>query len=290
VGLDSLPVVGVSRDAEAGSGPEAGGGDCVAFLQWALPRLGRRWAGYRKVRRQVCRRVRRRAEALGLDSLEAYRAHVERHPAEWTELDALMGVTISRFHRDRGVFVFLRSEVMPDLAAEADGVVRAWSAGCAGGEEPYTLAILWELAGPAAAAGIEVLATDVDPTMLHRAAEARYAPSSLRELPPDVRQSAFAREGDELVLLGRFRRRVTFAVHDVRGEPPPGPFDLVLCRYLAFTYFDDAGQRAALARFASAMRPGAALVIGTHEALPETADFVGWNSELGVFRRVTGTG
>jgi chemotaxis protein methyltransferase CheR len=213
--------------------------DCVAFLQWALPRLGRRWAGYRKVRRQVCRRVRKRLEALGLDGYEAYRARLEQDPEEWAVLDGLMNVTISRFNRDRGVFEFLRDEVLgPGM--------RVWSAGCASGEEPYTLALLCD--------GLHILATDVDPVMLRRAEAAEYPPSALRELPDAIR------------LDERMRRHVTFARHDVRDDPPDGPFDLVLCRNLVFTYFDEATQRAALDRFA---RVAPVLVIGAHEALPD---------------------
>jgi hypothetical protein len=81
--------------------------NCVAFLQWALPRLGRRWAGYRKVRRQVCRRVSRRMGELGLGSFAEYRSHLEREPDEWPRLDALTNITISRFYRDRAVYDFL---------------------------------------------------------------------------------------------------------------------------------------------------------------------------------------
>jgi chemotaxis protein methyltransferase CheR len=240
--------------------------DCVAFLQWALPRLGRRWAGYRKVRRQVCRRVRRRAAELGLDSLAAYRDHLERHPDEWPVLDGLTNVTISRFNRDRGVFEFLRTEVLrPDA--------RVWSAGCASGEEPYTLALVCE--------GAEILATDVDPAVLRRAEAARYPPSALRELPAALRAEAFT----DGVLDARVRRRVTFMRHDIRDEPPAGPFDLVLCRNVAFTYFDDAAQRATLRRIASVTAPGGALVIGAHEALPAgQAEFAPWAPQHGVFR------
>lgn len=232
--------------------------DCVAFLQWALPRLGRRWAGYRKVRRQVCRRVRRRAGELGLDSLDAYRAHLEARPDEWEVLDGLMNVTISRFNRDRGVFAFLRDEVL-------EPGMRVWSAGCASGEEPYTLALLCD--------GLDILATDVDPAMLRRAEAASYPESALRELPD---RDAFT----DGVLDARYRR-VTFALHDVRDDPPPGPFDLVLCRNLAFTYFDEATQRATLQRLA---RVTTMLVIGGHERLPAgQTEFV--SSARSVFRR-----
>jgi chemotaxis protein methyltransferase CheR len=91
--------------------------DCVAFLQWALPRLGRRWAGYRKVRRQVCRRVSRRIGELGLTSFAEYRKYLERDPDEWPRLDAMTNITISRFYRDRAVYDFLLSEVLPALVA-----------------------------------------------------------------------------------------------------------------------------------------------------------------------------
>jgi chemotaxis protein methyltransferase CheR len=75
--------------------------ECVDFLQWALPRLGLRWQGFRKVRRQVCRRVARRIAELGLADADAYRLYLERNPQEWDALAELCRVTISRFWRDR---------------------------------------------------------------------------------------------------------------------------------------------------------------------------------------------
>jgi chemotaxis protein methyltransferase CheR len=237
----------------------------VEFLQWALPRLGRRWAGYRKVRRQVCRRVHRRMTELGLGSLDAYRDRLERDHDEWALLDGLTNVTISRFFRDRGVFEFLRDEVLRDG-------IRIWSAGCASGEEPFTLALLCESA--------EILATDVDRTLLRRAEAGRYPPSALREVPTGL-QSRFA----DGVLDTRVRRRVTFRRHDVRDDPPDGPFDLVLCRNLAFTYFDDATQRTTLRRIASVTVPGGALVVGAHEELPAgQTEFAPWAPQHGVHR------
>jgi chemotaxis protein methyltransferase CheR len=83
----------------------------------------------------------------------------------------------------------------------------------------------------------------------------------------------------------RVRGRVRFMRHDVRDPPPPGPFDLVLCRNVAFTYFDDAGQRATLRRIASVTAPGGALVIGAHEDLPAgQCQFDPWAPQHGVYR------
>ena len=109
--------------------------ECVAFLQWCLPQLGMRWGGFRKVRRQVCKRVSRRIDILGLADPDAYRLYLESHDDEWTTLGSLCRVTISRFYRDRGVFDGLRARVLPLLveaaSARGDDRVRCWCAGCA---------------------------------------------------------------------------------------------------------------------------------------------------------------
>jgi chemotaxis protein methyltransferase CheR len=260
----------------------AGDDRCVEFLQWALPRLGLRWAGFRKVRRQVCRRIARRVADLGLEGLDAYRAHLDAHPAEWTALAALTPVTISRFARDRAVFDALGRDVVPALerAARSQGRdrLRAWSAGCASGEEAYTLALTW----PA----MDVLATDVHPPVIERARRAAYAGSSLRELPSRLRAEGLVPAGDQYVVRPEVAARVTVVRHDVRDPPPPGRFDLVLCRNVAFTYFDAAAQRTVLAHLAGALRPGGALVVGLHEALPEPArPFAPWPGVRAVYRR-----
>jgi chemotaxis protein methyltransferase CheR len=268
---------------------------CVEFLQWALPRLGMRWAGFRKVRGQVCRRLRRRVAELGLRDLAAYRDYLAGQPEEWAVLEGLVHITISRFYRDRGVFTCLEREVLPALvrraAARAQDRVDVWSAGCASGEEPYTLAAMWELAvAPRAPGGtMRILATDVDDAMLERARRGCYAAGSLRELPEGWRAAGFVQREGHYCVTGRLRALVTIARHDVRDPPPSGRFDLALCRNLAFTYFDEPGQCAAATHLAGALRPGGALVLGKHEALPAEVEglFDPWSPGERVYRRVT---
>jgi chemotaxis protein methyltransferase CheR len=260
-------------------------GDCVALLQWALPQLGLRWPGFRKVRRQVCKRVARRMRELGLPDAAAYRARLEGDPAEWRALGALCTIPISRFYRDREVFDCLGATVLPLLARGARRL-ECWSAGCASGEEPYTLALQWRLALAARfpQTGLRVLGTDVDARLLERARTACYGASSLDALPQGWRAQAFEQRGRLWCLREGFREQVEFARQDLRAELPGREFDLVLCRNLAFTYFDDAHARAALARIASRLRPGGALVIGIHERLPgPAADFAPWPGCRAVF-------
>ena len=158
---------------------------CVRFLQAVLPRLRMRWPGFRRVRGQVCKRVSRRMRDLGLESVRDYTAYLENHQTEWSRLDALCRVTISRFWRDRAVLDRLRDEVLPELLDRVEDTeqrtVRCWSAGCASGEEAYSIALAWELGlrSRYTGAGLQILATDSDQSLLDRAREAAYPPSSL---------------------------------------------------------------------------------------------------------------
>lgn len=253
--------------------------DCVAFLQWALPRRELRWQGFRKVRRQVCKRLQRRMRDLHLPDLVAYQAHLIANPEEWKVFDECCHITISRFFRDRGVFDALRRRVLPSIAARAaqEGRgVRIWSAGCASGEEPYTIKILWdfEMARSFPDVPISIVATDVDRNMLARARKGCYRAASLRELPSGLIAQAFDELGPFLCVRPQHREAITFLCQDLRIESPPGSFDLVLCRYVAFTYFALPLQQKVLARIMDHLLPRGYLAIGTHEQLPPEAGSV----------------
>lgn len=259
----------MSRDAEG-----------VEFLRWVLPRMGFAWSGFRNVRGQVLKRVLRRARALGLDDLQSYRAYIEEHPGEQARLEPLCRVTISRFFRDRGIFEELRDTVLPRLAEAARErgaeAVRCCAIGCASGEEPYTLALIDHFTS--LELPLDILAFDADAQLLERARRATYARATLRELPADWIESAFdVLENGMLQLAPELCVRVRFEQLDIRRDPlPSGPFDVVFCRNLAFTYFDDDGRRRMLDAISERLVPGGALVLGSHEALPSDARFAPW--------------
>ncbi len=269
---------------------------CVRFLQWALPQLGMRWPGFRKVRNQVCKRVDRRIRDLGLAGVQAYQAYLEEHTDEWAQLDPLCRITISRFYRDKEVFAVLAGEVLQSLVRgvceRGDTNLRIWSAGCGSGEEPYTLAVLWaiELHSHFPEISIEIVATDADPNMMRRCLDACYEFGSLKDLPESWRDRVFAREDDAYCLKPEYKHNIEFQEQDIRRELPVGPFDLVLCRNLVFTYFDDAGQLKILSRLVGTMHDDAALVIGAHEKLPEGAEGLSmWFDRQRVYRKSSST-
>ena len=266
--------------------------DCAEFLRWALPRLHLRWAGFRKVRRQVCRRLARRLRELSLPDLESYRAYLAENEAEWELLDDCCRISISRFQRDRAVWEALREEVLPVLArgarARRRAVLTAWSAGCASGEEPYTLTALWDLRLRRAFPNLtlRVIATDSDPVLLERARRGEYGASSLRDFPSSWREAAFERTDGRFRVRPALREHLELRCSDLRGPLPDGPFDLVLCRNLAFTYFDEALQRETAKKLAGALVDGGALVLGRRESLPaDVGDFAPWLPQQGIHRR-----
>lgn len=248
--------------------------ECIAFLQWALPKLNLRWAGFRKVHRQVCKRLKRRMSDLHIADLTAYRARLEADPAEWRALDECCHVTISRFFREKRVFEVLRTCVLPEIAARAGREGRPacmWSAGCASGEEPFTLKILWDLEVMNSRPGgvpLSIIATDADAAMLARARKACFAASSLRELPPPLIEQAFDRTGPRYCVKPQYRDGIGFLHQDLRSDTPAGPFDLILCRYAAFTYFAPLLQKQVLLRFLELLLPDGYLAIGGDEQLP----------------------
>jgi chemotaxis protein methyltransferase CheR len=266
--------------------------ECVQLLQWALPRLHMRWPGFRKVRAQVCKRIERRIRQLNIDGIPAYRAYLEEHAAEWTCLDRLTRITISRFYRDKAVFHFLERDVLPALAKEAIARnrdhLRVWSAGSASGEEPYTVALIWqfELRSRFPSLTPHIAATDVDRNMGLRAREACYSYSSIKDLPEAWRRQTFLEQDGRYCLKPRYRRHVEFLEQDIREQQPAGRFDLVLCRNVVFTYYDRDLQRKILDCIEDIMQDEGALVLGMHEQLPEgTEKFLAWSDRLRIYRK-----
>lgn len=245
-----------------------------------------RWRGFRRVRRQVCRRIARRIAELDLGGCAAYRAYLAANSDEWKTLDAMCRITISRFFRDRVFFERLRDIVLPDLVARLrpeEQELRAWSVGCASGEETYSLRILWDLdlGSRYSSVALWIVGTDVDPHLLRRARHGVYPPSALREVPERWRAVAFDEVVDGYRLRDRHRTGVEFREGDVRREAtrpePRARFHLILCRNLAFTYFAESLQLDVCQRLRADLEPGGALVVGVNERLPVgTPSFVPW--------------
>lgn len=248
---------------------------CVEFLQWMLPKLGFRWNGFRRVRNQVCKRITRRFQEVGVRSIDEYKQYLNVHKEEWDVLYSFCYATVSKFYRDKRVYDIIGGELLPGLAEkyqDTDEKVRIWSAGSCSGEEPYTISILWEIRVASQVEShpeFEIIATDFKQTLIERAEEGEYPESSLQDLPEDLIEVAFDYKDDFYSLKDKFKQPVTFLQQDIREQMPAGSFSIILCRNFVFIYFTDDHQSALLKKLLSRLRPGGYLIIGEHEDLPD---------------------
>ena len=218
----------------------------------------------------VSRRIDRRLKMCGLRSLSEYIHLLETDPAEVQALyqDMLIGVT--RFFRDAPCFEYLESRVIPDLLERADPKtgLRIWVAGCATGEEAYSLAILFEEARQRLGSKCEVkiFASDVHPDSLQTASRGEYDEEKLSNVSAERLANCFTRKNGRYVVSKTIRQMVLFVPHNVLQDPPFTGLDLVSCRNLLI-YFDQAGQKKALTLFHFGLKKDGVLFLGPSEAL-----------------------
>ena len=263
------------------------------FLKKACPPLNLEWRKYR--RRAARHRVNDRIKELGLEGYASYLERLRTDPAEAEMLPDVMLVTVSRFFRENDRWERLREEVLPQLVKNCpdNRPVRAWSIGCCGGEEPYTLALLWihYLKSRYPGRILEILGTDLDTPSLNQASRGVYTKSSLREVPEEILHRWFHQEKGIWKLDTRVQQMVRFRHHHFMNDPLPGEMDLVFARYLPFTYYKGIRRHAAAQRLWLALRPGGALMIGCKEdlGLPERELFEPWPDTEGIFSRKSQT-
>ncbi|ABS24681.1 protein-glutamate O-methyltransferase CheR [Anaeromyxobacter sp. Fw109-5] len=214
------------------------------------------------LRTTLAEALRRAARATGLDP-DTFRARLRARDARCVaELVEAAVVGETYFFRHPEQLEVVRQLVLERAPRERP--LRIWSAGCATGEEPYTLAMLLRDAGRAGCRD-RILATDVSVRALAVAAEATYGPWSLRRLDPVARARHLAGEMPVVRVREEVRAAVELRRHNLFSEPaPPGPFDLVVCRNVLI-YFDPETARAIAARLLEAVAPGGFLLLGPVE-------------------------
>lgn len=218
------------------------------------------------------RRIAVRMRACGVHTYRDYAAHLAATPDEFDRLRDALTINVTRFYRNPETWDYLRREVLPGLMARSGGRLRVWSAGCASGEEPYTLAML--LAEAAAAlghpewfAGVRIDATDVDRASLERTRAARYPAEALVDLPGPLLERWCRRDGAGWIVGEPLRAAVSVHTVDLGRDPPPAEkYDLICCRNVVI-YFSRDVQERLFERFTNALAPGGYLVLGKVETL-----------------------
>jgi chemotaxis protein methyltransferase CheR len=218
------------------------------------------------------RRIAVRMRACGAHTYAEYQAVLDGRPEEYERLKDAITINVTRFYRNAETWNLLRDTVLQEICADRHHEVRAWSAGCSSGEEPYTLAMLiaerLETQGRTDRLGLVTIdATDIDRECLARAQAARYSAEALVEVPAGLAQRYFESEGEFCRVAEQVRRRVVLRASDLINDPPPRRnYHLILCRNVVI-YFGRTAQEQVFNAFADALAPGGFLVLGKVETL-----------------------
>jgi len=224
----------------------------------------------------VERRLGTRLRALSLRTYREYAAYLTQHPTEYARLVDALTVNVTDFFRDPPVWDIIRKEVVPSIlahkAATGHHVVRAWSAGCATGEEPYSLVMAFLAAkGPVPERLLlTVTATDLDPLAMQTAARAEYDIAKIDHIPAAERARFVTRDERHFRISPEVTDRVRFRKLDLFSDAPPLAMDLVLCRNV-FIYFEREQQERVVGVFHRSLSKGGYLVLGRTEKMPTEA-------------------
>ncbi|WP_250035328.1 CheR family methyltransferase [Paractinoplanes maris] len=259
-----------------------------ALLIYLKESRGFDFMGYK--RSSLMRRVNRRMGQVGAATFQDYTDYLQVHPDEFAALFNTVLINVTAFFRDTDAWSYLSKEVLePLLAAKPDdSPIRVWSAGCASGEEAYTLAIvLAELLGlEAFKERVKIYATDIDEEQLNEARQATYGDRELEAVPPDLAERYFEASNGRFAFRKDLRRSVIFGRNDLVRDAPISRIDLLACRN-TLMYFNAETQATILGRLHFALRDEGVLFLGKAEMLlSHTTLFSPVDLKRRIFRRV----
>jgi two-component system CheB/CheR fusion protein len=226
------------------------------------------FTGYKRSTLQ--RRIAKRMDAVGASNYLEYLDHLEVSPGEWSALFDTILINVTGFFRDAPAWEYFAAEIVPRLLESIgeNAPLRVWCAGCASGEETYTMAmVLAEMLGEQAyLERVKVYATDVDEDALNQARHAIYTPKQVAGIPPEQLERYFDRADQHYTFRKDLRRTVIFGRNDLVQDAPISRIDLLVCRN-TLMYFNAETQSRILSRFHFALNDWGYLFLGKSEML-----------------------
>lgn len=210
----------------------------------------------------LLRRIERRINICSLADLTSYVVYLKEHKDEITALLKDLLISVTNFFRDKKPFEILEKEIIPRITEgkNSEQQVRIWVAGCATGEEAYSLAMLCaeKTLGVIDAPKIQIFATDIDEAAISVAREALYTINDAADVSPERLRRFFNKEGEQYRIRREIREMVLFAIHNFLKDPPFSHLDLVSCRNVMI-YLNHVAQERAMETFHFSLNPGSYL-------------------------------
>jgi chemotaxis protein methyltransferase CheR len=229
------------------------------------------WEGYRRVRKGVKRRISQHMQELGCRNTREYLYRLSMNPEEMERAREYLTVSISRFFRDRKLWETMGRAIVPELIQNCRPSAKIWSAGCAGGEEIYSLKILWNEVSEAFPGAVSacIWATDMNRDILRRASMGVFTPSSLKEVSRALRDKYFTKVEDRYTVSGHLKEGIHWMLHDfVSEDPPAAMLDLIFLRNNLLTYYEQPLRNQTLSKIVDVLKVGGYLIVGNKEHVP----------------------
>lgn len=218
----------------------------------------------------IMRRINKRMKMLGIEDFGRYTDYLRAHEEEFPELFNTILINVTSFFRDPEAWDYLAKEIVSKIIAEKeeDHIIKIWNAGCASGEESYTIAmVLAEALGDDMFRRmVKIYATDIDEKALAQARQGSYKTSDIDEISPSLREKYFEPVEDSFEFRWDLRRSILFGRHDLLVDPPISKLDLLICRN-TLMYFNSASQKKIVANFHFALTDKGYLFLGKSELL-----------------------
>lgn len=227
-------------------------------------------------RQYLERRIAARLRVLELHSYRQYADYLDSHAEEYGKLLDVLTINVTDFYRDPTVYDIFREQIVPDMLAEKTRtrhrLVRAWSAGCATGEETYSIAmsLLAGMGSKQSSFLLSVLGTDLDERALEVAKDGIYSIDKLGNIPQEHQVRYIQTHGETFEIRPEVRQHVKFRPLNLFSDKPISVVDVIFCRNV-FIYFSREQQEAILDRFMAALARGGYLVLGRSEKLSKDA-------------------
>jgi two-component system CheB/CheR fusion protein len=262
--------------------------DFENLIRYIQESRGLDFRGYKRTSLQ--RRITLRMKEVDVEDFDGYQAFLEVHPQEFIELLNTVLINVTSFFRDREAWEVVRREIVPSVLARAGSSdpIRIWSVGCASGEEPYSIAMLFaEAMGiPEFCRRVKVYATDLDEDALRSARHAAYSWRDVEELEPEFVERYFEQANGQYVFQRELRKCVIFGRHNVVHDAPISRIDLLLCRNLLI-YLETDTQNVVLPRLHYALIDDGVLFLGKAETqLARSKLFRPLNTKYRLFQKV----
>jgi two-component system, chemotaxis family, CheB/CheR fusion protein len=258
---------GFDRQAVENALPEEEPG-WATLLEYLHSTRGFDFHGYKPA--SLSRRIRKRIETVGVEGFGRYQDYLEVHPDEFASLFNTILINVTSFFRDPVAWELVQKVAVPQiLASKASGEpIRVWSAGCATGEEAYTLAMVLseQIGEDAFRERVKIYATDVDEDALNTARHALFSDRQVESVPPELLDKYFERTDSGAAFRKDLRRQVIFGRHDLINDAPISRIDLLTCRN-TLMYLNAETQAKVLNRLHFALNNGGFLLLGRAETL-----------------------